>query len=85
MNKDMKESANINPGLSKEKFLHYYEELLNNNSGQKNYWNTENVENEIITMEELKEALRKSMENYLVKVTCILNFINLQETHFKRG
>jgi len=68
MNKDMKESANINPGPSKESFLHYYKELWNNNSHQENYWNTENVDNEIITMEELKEAL-KNMENYLVKVT----------------
>jgi len=27
MNVDTKESANINPGLSKETFLHYYKEL----------------------------------------------------------
>jgi len=55
MNKDVKESANINPGPSKESFLHYCKELWNNN--QENYWNTENVDIEIITMEELKEAL----------------------------
>jgi hypothetical protein len=67
MNKDMKESANINPGPSKESFLHYYKELWNNN--QENYWNTENVGSEIITMGELKEVLGKNMENYLVKVT----------------
>jgi hypothetical protein len=34
-----------------------------------NDWNTENVDSEIITMEELKRALRKNMENHLAKVT----------------
>ena len=58
MSKDIKESANINPGPSKETFLHYYKEI----------WNTENVDDEIITMEELKEALKK-MENHLTKIT----------------
>jgi hypothetical protein len=69
MNKDMKESANINLGPSKESFLHYYKELWNTNFHQENYWNTENFGSEIITMGELKEALRKNMENYLGKVT----------------
>jgi hypothetical protein len=69
MNKDMKESANIKPRPSKQSFLHYCKELWNNNSHQENYWNAENVDNELKTMEELKEALRKTMENYLVKVT----------------
>jgi hypothetical protein len=58
MSKDIKESANINPGQSKETFLHYYKEI----------WNTENVDDEIITMEELKEAVKK-MENHLTKIT----------------
>ena len=35
MNKDMKESTNINPVPSKELFLHYYKELWNNNSHRK--------------------------------------------------
>jgi hypothetical protein len=29
---------------------------LTNNSLPENYWNTENVDDEILTMEELKEA-----------------------------
>ena len=57
MKKDIKESANINPGPSKETFLHSYI-LWTNNSLQENYWNTENVDDKIITMEELKEALK---------------------------
>jgi hypothetical protein len=57
MNKDMKESTNINPGSSKESFLHDYKELWNNNSCQENYLITENVDSEVITMEELTEAL----------------------------
>jgi hypothetical protein len=32
MNKDIQESSNINPGPSKETFLHYYKELWTNNS-----------------------------------------------------
>jgi len=46
MNKDINESANINPGPSKETFffLHNYKELWTYNSLQENYWNTENVD-----------------------------------------
>jgi hypothetical protein len=58
MNKDVKGSANINPDPSYETFLHYYKELWANYSLQENVWNTENVNDEIITMEELKEALK---------------------------
>jgi hypothetical protein len=68
MNKNIKESANINPGPSKETFLHNYKELWTHNSLQEKYWNTENVDDEIAIMEELKEALQK-MENHLVKIT----------------
>jgi hypothetical protein len=57
MNKYIKESANINPGPSKETFLHHYKEIWTSNSLQENFWNTENVDDKIITMEELKEAL----------------------------
>jgi hypothetical protein len=32
MKKDIKESANIEPGPSKEIFLHYYKELWKNSS-----------------------------------------------------
>jgi hypothetical protein len=36
-------------------------------------------------MEKLKEALKKpEMENYLVKIIQILNFIDMQGTHFMR-
>ena len=36
-------------------------------------------------MEELKEALKKQeMEYHLVKITRILNFIDMQDTHFLR-
>jgi len=36
-------------------------------------------------MEELKEALKKQeMENRLVKITWILNFLDMQDTHFMR-
>jgi hypothetical protein len=52
MKKDFTKSANINPGPSKETFLHCYKESLTNNTLQ------ENIEDEIITMEKLKEALK---------------------------
>jgi len=59
MNKDINESANINPGPSKETFfLHNYEELWTYNSLQENYWNTKNAD-EIVTVEELKAALKE--------------------------
>ena len=57
MNIDIKESANINPRPSKAAFLHYYKELWTNNPLQENYWNTENIDDKFITMEELKETL----------------------------
>ena len=57
MNKYIKESANIHPGPSKETFLHNYKEIWTSNSLQEHFWNTENVDDKIITMEELKEAL----------------------------
>lgn len=58
MNTDIIESANISPGSSKEIFLLYYKELQTL------------IDDEIITMEELKEALKKQeMENHLVKIT----------------
>jgi len=54
---------------SKETFLlHYYEALWTNDYLQENYWNTEKVDNGIITMEELEEALNK-MENHMAKIT----------------
>ena len=37
MNKDIKESANIKPGPSKETSLLYYKELWTSNSLQENY------------------------------------------------
>ena len=52
------DSSNINPDPSKETFLHYYKELWTNDSLQGYYWNKGNVDNEIVTMEELKEALK---------------------------
>jgi hypothetical protein len=58
MNKDIIESTNITPGPSKAVFLHYYKEIWTNISLQENYLNTENVEDSIITMEKLKEALK---------------------------
>jgi hypothetical protein len=70
MNRDVKESANISPGPSNEIFLHYYKELWNNNFLQENFWNTENVDDKIITMEKLKEALKKQkIGNHLAKIT----------------
>ena len=54
LNKDIQESANINPGPGKETFSNYYKELWTNTSLQENYLNTENVDHEII-MEELKK------------------------------
>jgi hypothetical protein len=58
MSNDIKESENINPGPSKETFLHNYKELWTYNALQENFWNTDNIGDEIITMEELKEALK---------------------------
>jgi hypothetical protein len=51
MKKDIKESANINLGPSKETFS-FLKTLL------ELYWNTEDVDDKIITIEELKEALK---------------------------
>ena len=48
------ESSNVNPGPSKEIFLHYYKELCANNSLEVYYWNKGNIDNETVTMEELK-------------------------------
>jgi hypothetical protein len=59
MNKDIKQTANVNPGPSKEIFVYYYKELWTNNSIQENYWNND-TDDKIVTMEELKEALKKS-------------------------
>jgi hypothetical protein len=56
MNRYIKESANINPGPGTDIFLHFYKELLTYNYLQENYWNIENVDDAIITREELKEA-----------------------------
>jgi hypothetical protein len=66
MNKDIKEAANIKPGPSKEIFLHYYKELWNNNFLQENYWDTENVDDQRLAMEELKTVLK--MENYIAEI-----------------
>jgi hypothetical protein len=85
MNKYIKESANIIPVPSKEIFF-----IIIGNSAiitlfEKKYCNAENVDNEIITAEELSEALKTpKLENYLVKITCILNFITMQETNCMR-
>lgn len=49
--KDYTESANIKPGPSKEIFLHCYKKLWANDSLQEYYWNRENIDDEIITME----------------------------------
>jgi hypothetical protein len=82
MNKDIKESAYTNHGASKEIFSHYYKESYANNSLQENYWNTENADDGIITMEEFK-ALKKT-EKHQANITRILNFINTQEAHLMR-
>jgi hypothetical protein len=55
---NIKESANINPCPRKETFLHYCKALWITNSLQENFWNTENVNDEIITMEELKKSTK---------------------------
>ena len=68
MKKDFKLSGNINSDPSKETSLHYYKALWINNTLQENYWNTENIDDGIITMEELKEALKK-MANRMAKIT----------------
>jgi hypothetical protein len=39
--------------------LHFHKELWTNNYFQENYWNTENVDDAIITMEKLKEASKE--------------------------
>jgi hypothetical protein len=57
LNNGMKESSNINPCLHKEIFLYYYKFLWTNISLQENYCNTENVDDEIIITNELREAL----------------------------
>jgi len=59
MNQYCTKSANVNPGPSKETCLHYYKESMTNNSLQENYWNRENIIDEIITMEKLEETLKK--------------------------
>jgi len=41
MNKDIKESANIKPGPSKETLLLYYKDLQTSDSPQENYYNSE--------------------------------------------
>jgi len=56
MNKDIKGSANIKPGWSKEKFVHYYKELWNNKPLEENYCNTE------ILMTKLEQ--RKNWKRY---------------------
>jgi hypothetical protein len=58
MKKYFIKSANVNPGPSKETFLHYYKESMKNISLQENDWNRENIEDEIITMEKLKQTLK---------------------------
>jgi len=58
MNKDIKESANINPGTRKKKF-HCYKELWTNNSLQENYWNTENVGDKITITKRERERERQ--------------------------
>jgi hypothetical protein len=69
MNKDIKESANIKPGPSKETLLLYYKELWTSNSLHENYSNAENVDG-IITIKELKEAQKKiKNKNHLTEVT----------------
>jgi hypothetical protein len=57
MNNGKKESSNINLGPNKEIFLYHCNFLWTNISLQENYFNTENVDDEIIIMEELKGAL----------------------------
>jgi hypothetical protein len=84
MNEDIKEQANIKPGPRKIFYIIIGNYELINYSLQKNYWNTEDVDDKIITMEELKEALKikQKMENHPAKIIRIPNFINMQETHF---
>jgi len=65
----IKESANINPGPRKETFFYNCKELWTNYCLQENSWNTENFGDKIITMEELKEALKSKMENHQAKIT----------------
>jgi hypothetical protein len=52
----------------KEIFLQYYTELWTNNSLQENSWNTGNVDDEIITMEELKKHYKTKMENHQAQI-----------------
>jgi len=68
MNKYIKLSTNKNPGPSQEIFVHYYKVLWTNHSLQENYWNTENID-DILTLQEVQEALKQKMENHLVKIT----------------
>jgi len=48
----------INSCPRKETCLHYYKELLNNNSLQGHHWNTQNADDKTIKMHEQKEALK---------------------------
>jgi len=57
MNKDIKQTVNIKPDRSKEIFVHYYKILWTNNSIQENSW-TKETDDKIVTMEDLKEALK---------------------------
>jgi hypothetical protein len=59
MKMGMEESANMYPDPSKETFLLYCWELWTSNSYQEIYWNTDNVDDGIVTMEELKELNKK--------------------------
>jgi len=52
----------MNPGPSKEIFLDYYKELWTNITLQGYYWNKGNIDNEIVTMEELKGAIKNKNE-----------------------
>ena len=60
----------INSCPRKEKCLHYYKELWNNNSLQGHHWNTQNADDKIIQMHEQREALQKQkMVIHLGKIT----------------
>jgi hypothetical protein len=60
MNKEVKETTNIEGGINENTYLHYYKQLWNiqNFNETKAEWNSENKEDSIITSDELREALK---------------------------
>jgi len=63
MNEDIKERSNINPGPRKIFYIIIGNYELINNSLQKNYWNTEDVDDKIITMERIERSTKNKTKN----------------------